>query len=49
MKNTKNEQEFMGKVFDVKEDHVVVEIDENVRIRVIKSTVRRDSTDLQQK
>ncbi len=38
----------MGKVFDVKDDHIVVEIDENTRVRVIKSTVVRDSTDLQQ-
>lgn len=37
-----------GKVADVKEDHVVVEISENVRIKVGKSTVLRDSSDLQQ-
>jgi preprotein translocase subunit YajC len=39
----------MGKVFDVKEDHVVVEVDDNVRLRVVKSSVLRDSSDLQQK
>jgi len=39
----------LGKVFDIKEDHIIVEIDDNVRIRVVKSTVLRDSTDLQQK
>lgn len=39
----------MGKIFDVKEDHVIVEVDDNVRIRVIKSTIVRDSSDLQQK
>lgn len=38
-----------GKVFDVKDDHIVVEISDNVRIKVIKSTVLRDSSDLQQK
>jgi preprotein translocase subunit YajC len=39
----------MGKIFDVKEDHAVVEIDDNTRIRVIKSSIVRDSSDLQQK
>jgi preprotein translocase subunit YajC len=38
-----------GKIADVKEDHLLVEISENVRIKVIKSTVLRDSSDLQQK
>jgi preprotein translocase subunit YajC len=38
-----------GKISDIKEDHIVVEISENVRIKVIKSTVLRDSSDLQQK
>jgi preprotein translocase subunit YajC len=38
-----------GKVFEMKEDHIVVEVSDNVRIRVIKSTVLRDSSDLQQK
>ncbi|MDD3568834.1 MAG: preprotein translocase subunit YajC [Bacteroidales bacterium] len=38
-----------GKVFEVKDDHIVVEISDNVRIKVIKSTVLRDSSDLQQK
>ncbi|MFO8022101.1 MAG: preprotein translocase subunit YajC [Perlabentimonas sp.] len=38
-----------GKVTDVKDDHLVVEISDNVRIKVIKSTVLRDSSDLQQK
>jgi preprotein translocase subunit YajC len=39
----------MGKIFDVKEDHAVVEVDDNTRIRVIKSSIVRDSSDLQQK
>ena len=38
-----------GKVTDVKDDHLVIEISENVRIKVVKSTVLRDSSDLQQK
>lgn len=38
-----------GKVADVKEDHIQVEISDNVRIKVAKSTVLRDSSDLQQK
>lgn len=38
-----------GKVADVKEDHILVEISDNVRIKVAKSTVLRDSSDLQQK
>ncbi|MFP4556976.1 MAG: preprotein translocase subunit YajC [Bacteroidota bacterium] len=38
-----------GKVTDVKDDHLVVEISDNVRIKVVKSTVLRDSSDLQQK
>ncbi|HNS29299.1 MAG TPA: preprotein translocase subunit YajC [Tenuifilaceae bacterium] len=39
----------MGKVFEITETHVVVEISDNVRIKVVKSTVLRDSADLQQK
>jgi preprotein translocase subunit YajC len=39
----------MGKIFDVKEDHAVIEVDDNTRIRVIKSAIVRDSSDLQQK
>lgn len=38
-----------GKVADIKDDHISVEISDNVRIKVIKSTVLRDSSDLQQK
>ena len=38
-----------GKVFDIKDDHIVVEISDNVRIKAVKSTVLRDSSDLQQK
>lgn len=38
-----------GKIADIKEDHLVVEISENVKIRVVKSTVLRDPSDLQQK
>jgi preprotein translocase subunit YajC len=39
----------MGKVVEVSADHVVVEISDNVRVKVVKSTVLRDSSDLQQK
>ncbi|MDY0200010.1 MAG: preprotein translocase subunit YajC [Bacteroidales bacterium] len=38
-----------GKVFELKDDHIVVEVSDNVRIRAVKSTVLRDSSDLQQK
>ena len=38
-----------GKVFDVKDDHIVVEVSDDVRIKVVKSTVLRDSSDLLQK
>jgi preprotein translocase subunit YajC len=38
-----------GKIADIKEDHLLVEIADNVRIKVVKSTVLRDSSDLQQK
>jgi len=38
-----------GKVFEIKDDHIVVEISDNVRIKAVKSTVLRDSSDLQQK
>lgn len=37
-----------GKIAEVKEEYVVVEIDENVKVKVVKSTVIRDSSDLQQ-
>lgn len=36
-----------GKVTEVKEEYVVVEIDENAKVKVIKSAVVRDSSDLQ--
>jgi len=36
-----------GKVLEVKDEYVVVEIDENVKVKVVKSTVIRDSSDLQ--
>ena len=38
-----------GKVFEVSGEHAVVEISENVRVKVVKSTVLRDQSDLQQK
>lgn len=38
-----------GKIFEVKDDHIVVEVSDNVRIKAVKSTVLRDSSDLQQK
>ncbi|NOU16092.1 MAG: preprotein translocase subunit YajC [Bacteroidales bacterium] len=36
-----------GKITEVKEEYVVVEIDENAKVKVIKSAVVRDSSDLQ--
>ena len=38
-----------GKVNDVKEDHLVIEIADNVRIKVDKNSVVRDVADLIQK
>jgi len=38
-----------GKITEVKEEYVVVEIDENAKVKVIKSSVVRDPSDLQQK
>ena len=37
-----------GKIIEVKDEYVLVEIDENCRVKVIKSTVIRDSSDLPQ-
>lgn len=37
-----------GKITEVKEEYIVVEIDENVKVKVVKSTVIRDSSDLPQ-
>jgi preprotein translocase subunit YajC len=37
-----------GKVSEVKEEYVIVEIDENAKVKVIKSTIVRDPSDLQQ-
>jgi preprotein translocase subunit YajC len=39
----------MGKVVEVTEGHVTVEISDNVKVKVVKSTVLRDPSDLQQK
>ncbi|NVO10634.1 MAG: preprotein translocase subunit YajC [Bacteroidales bacterium] len=36
-----------GKVTEVKEEYVVVEIDENAKVKVIKSAVVRDPSDIQ--
>ena len=36
-----------GKITEVKEEYIVVEIDENTKVKVVKSTVLRDSSDLQ--
>lgn len=38
-----------GKVFEVNDEHTVVEISDNVRVKVVKSTILRDQSDLQQK
>lgn len=37
-----------GKILEVKDEYVVVEIDENAKVKVVKSTVIRDASDLQQ-
>jgi len=37
-----------GKITEVKDEYVVVEIDENAKVKVIKSSVVRDPSDLQQ-
>ncbi len=39
----------MGKINDVKDDHLVIEIADNVRIKVDKNSVVRDAADLAQK
>lgn len=36
-----------GKVYDIKEDSIIVEIAHETRIRVLKSSVFRDSTDVE--
>lgn len=36
-----------GKISEIKEDHAVVEVDDNVRLKVIKSTIIRDANDIQ--
>lgn len=37
-----------GKIVEVKDEYLIVEIDENAKVKVVKSTVIRDSSDLQQ-
>ena len=37
-----------GKISEVKEEYVIVEVDDNVKVKVVKSTIIRDSSDLQQ-
>jgi len=37
-----------GKITEVKEEYIIVEIDENTKVKVVKSTVIRDASDLQQ-
>ena len=39
----------MGKVNDVKDDHLVIEIADNVRVKVDKNSVVREAADLAQK
>lgn len=36
-----------GKISEIKEEYAVVEVDDNVRIKVIKSTIIRDAADIQ--
>jgi preprotein translocase subunit YajC len=35
-----------GKILEVRDDYAVIEIDENVKVKVVKSTIIRDSSDL---
>lgn len=37
-----------GTILEVKEQYILIEIDNNVKIRVDKSTIYRDNSDLQQ-
>lgn len=37
-----------GKIAEIKEEYAVVEVDENVKLKVIKSTIIRDVNDIQQ-
>lgn len=39
----------MGKIYDVKDDHLVIEIADNVRVKVDKNSVVREAADLSQK
>lgn len=36
-----------GKITEVKEEYIMVEVDENVKVKVVKSAVVGDSSDLQ--
>lgn len=36
-----------GKISEIKEEYAVVEVDDNVRVKVIKSTIIRDASDIQ--
>lgn len=36
-----------GKISEIKEEYAVVEVDDNVRLKVIKSTIIRDASDIQ--
>ena len=38
-----------GKIAEIKDDAIIVEIDNNVKIKVDKSAVLKDASDLQQK
>jgi preprotein translocase subunit YajC len=38
-----------GTIVDVKDDYFLVEIDSNVKVRVVKNLVFKDATELQQK
>jgi preprotein translocase subunit YajC len=35
-----------GKIAEVKEEYAVVEIDDNTRVKVVKSTIIRDASDI---
>lgn len=37
-----------GKIAELKDDYAIVEVDDNVKMRVVKSTIIRDASDIQQ-
>lgn len=37
-----------GKIAEIQDEHALVEVDTNVKLKVIKSTIIRDASDIQQ-